>query len=177
MNTKFSDNLADRIIARNEAEQRAEETGGPVVTQWGIDEVGFPIPNPVNVDAIVARIIMKHNTVFKIGNALFVDREKVQTNSNGMPNAATIIGLCGKPRIILWGTDNPDSAELWRQIKKLVNNDWPIIWHRLLEVAPQYDRKYIQIMDGYVWGVDEADLFATGDGYKLSNNKADKEEN
>lgn len=172
MNANPLDNLVDRIIARNNAEQRAEETGDPITTQWGIDEAGFPIPNPVNVDAIVARIIMRHGTVFRIGDALFVDRKKVQTNSSGMPNAATIIALCGKPKIILWGTDERDLDKLWRQMKRLISNDWPIIWHRLLEVAPKYDRKYIQIMDGYVWGVDEADLFATSEGCKFN-----KEEN
>ena len=142
----MSDNLADSVINQIEREKQ-----GPIVGQWGIDEVGFPWPKPVNNDAIVARIFLRHDNIFKIEREIFVDRNKVQQNKN------SLIALCGRPKIIEWA-DKADDEAFWKELRLMINTDWPIIWERIIEIAPIYNRDYIRLNDRMVWGKDESDI-------------------
>lgn len=155
MSDNPSNNLADNIIRQIEKEEnpnlRAHED------QWGVDVNGFPWPNPVTTDAIVAGIIFGHNKedMFKICDDLFFDRRKT------IQNRYTLLAVCGKPKIVVWANDDPelqDIEKLWAQIKKVVNSDWPVIWVKLKEIIPEYSRDYIRVKDGVLWDREDSDL-------------------
>ena len=51
--------LADKLIAQNQAEEKKRANG--FAPHHGIDETGLPVPNPVNADYVVMRIISNIN--------------------------------------------------------------------------------------------------------------------
>lgn len=149
-----SDNLADRIIDRMNKTVSAKDD---YKNQWGIDEFGFPWPNPVTTDAIVASILLKYNkeNMFKISGDLFFDRVKYTQNRQNL------LAICGKPKIIVWANESEERRDieaLWAQIKRVVNSDWPVIWVKLREIIPEYSRDYIRIKDDMIWGKEESDI-------------------
>lgn len=100
------------------------------------DDVGLPIPQEETNDYIVARIICRNkDRLFKIGDTIFRDRKPLDGNIR-----QTIVVLNGKE-------------------DKLIRGDnCLIIWERLKEVLPEYDRDAIEIVNGIVWNRKNADI-------------------
>lgn len=144
----MSGNLADQLVGKlTEPEKEA-------INQWGIDETGFPWPNPVNADSVVARIYSRYgeNNIYMLGDDIYINHEKM------FPRSSSVLAVCGKPKIIMWVTDDQDYDEFWKQVKRTINTEWSLIVARLKEITPQYDRKYIRIINNLVWGKDESDI-------------------
>lgn len=157
----MNDSLADRVIDRLSQEADGVEPGVSYPDRWGIDETGFPWPNPVNAQAVAARLFFKHgkkngiDNIFKIGDDIFIDRKKV------LQNKTTLLSFYDRPKIVLWANDEStlqDPEALWKQIKSIISSEWPIIWATVRKVAPEYNKDYIRITDYLVWGKDEADI-------------------
>lgn len=157
----MNDSLADKVINRLSEEAKGIEPGTQNPKEWGIDETGFPWPNPVNAQAVAARLFFKHgkkngiDNVFKIGDDIFIDRKKV------LQNKATLLSFYDRPKIVLWANDDPalqDPEALWKQVKSIISSEWPIVWATVRKIAPEYDRNYIRITNNLVWGKDEADI-------------------
>ena len=100
------------------------------------DDVGLPIPETKNNDYIVSRIICRNKRrLFKVGDNIWYDRKVMSGRIKD-----NLIILNGK-------TDN------------LIRGDNCIlIWERLKEVLPEYNRDYIKIADGLVWNRRKADI-------------------
>ena len=141
-------NLADMIINQME---RGEDVNN---THWGIDETGLPWPNPVNADAIVARLFSKYGRdgIFKIQDGLFINRKMVKKDKS------TLLALCGKPQIVIWADDEHDYAEFWAQIKKVISTEWPIIWATVMEYSDEYNNDYIRVSGTMVWDKNKSDI-------------------
>ena len=160
MNVGNDGNLAEQLLGRLHQEE-PEEVLNPHPNQWGIDDTGFPWPNPVNAEAVATRVFSKHgkkdglHNIFRIDDDIFIGRKKLnQTRS-------TLLALYDMPNIVAWAnesTEMQDAEALWEQIKKVISSEYPIVWRLILEMAPEYDREYIRIIDGMVWGKDEADI-------------------
>lgn len=160
MNGSSNSNLADRIIRKmNDEVNREEENKYP--DQWGIDDTGFPWPNPVNSQAVAAWLFFKWgkvdgvDNIYKIEDDIFIGGKKVHQNR------PTLLSFYNKPKIVVWanqGKDMQDENELWRQIKKIIFSEWPIVWVTIKEIAPEYSRDYIRITNDIVWGKDESDI-------------------
>lgn len=157
----MNDSLADKVIDRLSKEAESVELGIQNPEEWGIDETGFPWPNPVNAQAVAARLFFRYgkkngiDNIFRIGDEIFIDRKKV------LQNKSTLLSFYDRPKIILWANDEPtlqDSEALWKQIKSIISSEWPIVWATVRKVAPEYNRNYIRITDNLVWGKDEADI-------------------
>lgn len=102
----------------------------------GYDEVGLPIPNEENNDYIVARIICRNKRrLFKIGEDIFLDRKPMFGNIKN-----NLVVLNGKASPLIRG------------------DNCLLIWERLKEVLPEYNRDYIKIADGIVWNRNNADI-------------------
>lgn len=156
----MSDSLADNVINQLEQE-RAVEKFEQYSGQWGIDETGFPWPNPVNAQAVAVRVFSKWgkregiDNIYKIEDDIFLGGKRLQQNKS------TLLSLYNKPKIVIWanpGMGKQDEDELWLQIKRTISSEWPVVWAVIREIAPEYSRNYIRITKGLVWGVDEADL-------------------
>lgn len=158
----MNDSLADKVIDRLSQEGDSRESEISYPNDWGVDDTGFPWPNPVNSQAVAARIFFKHgkkngiDNIFRIGDEVFIDRKKV------VQNKPTLLALYEKPRIVLWANEEPalqDPEALWKQVKSIISSEWPIVWATVRKIAPEYDRNYIRITDNLVWGKNEADIF------------------
>lgn len=155
----MSDNLVDKVL-----EQLAREEDQDIVSnpdQWGIDDSGFPWPNPVNAQAVAIRVFSKWgrkdgvDNIYKVDDDIFIGRKRVRQDR------ATLLSLYEKPNIVLWANSDislQNENELWAQIKKIISSEWPVVWAIIREVAPEYNRDYIRVTDDLVWGKDEADL-------------------
>lgn len=157
----MNDSLADKVINRLSEEAEGIEPRIQNPKEWGIDDTGFPWPNPVNAQAVAARLFFKHgkknglDNIFKIGEDVFIDRKKVTQNK------PTLLSLYDRPKIVLWANEDPgcqDPEQLWNQIKRTISSEWPIVWATVRKVAPEYNKDYIRITDNLVWGKDEADI-------------------
>ena len=157
----MSDSLADKVIDRLSEEADGVEPGIQNPKEWGIDETGFPWPNPVNAQAVAARLFFKHgkkngiDNIFKIGDDIFIDRKKVTQNRS------TLLSLYDRPKIVLWANEDPtlqDPEVLWKHVKSIISSEWPIVWTTVRKIAPEYDRNYIRITSDLIWGKDEADI-------------------
>lgn len=153
--------LADKLIDRIREEEDSGSNPIPYPEQWGIDDTGFPWPNPVNAQAVAARLFFRHGkkdgliNIFKINDDIFIDKKKMTQNRN------TLLSLYDRPTIVVWANyadEMRDQEMLWRQIKRVIGSEWPIVWKTVLEIAPEYNRDYIRITDDLVWGKDEADV-------------------
>ena len=142
----MNDNIADKLINKISGGDTPK-----VVSQWGIDEYGFPFPKPVNSDAVAARIFARYENVFRIGNDIFVNRVRVSQNKT------ELMALCGRPRIVAWA-DEEDDELFWRQVKHIINGEWPLVWAKIRELAPEYNRDYIRIVGGLIWDMDDSDI-------------------
>lgn len=157
---RMSDNLADKVIGQIE-QDKAREIPAQYPNQWGVDDTGFPWPNPVNAQAVAIRIFFKWGRVdgvdkiFKIGDDVFLGGKRLHQDRS------TLLSLYSKPKIVAWANQSPDrqsEEEIWRQIKKTISSEWPVVWTIIKEVAPEYSRDYIRVTNDIVWGKDESDL-------------------
>ena len=69
-------NLADKVLSQIEKEAASKaEILHP--DQWGIDDTGFPWPNPVNAEAVAARVFFKWGVangvyaIYRIDNDIY----------------------------------------------------------------------------------------------------------
>lgn len=151
----MSESLADRVIEQNDARNAGKEYSD----YWGIDEVGFPWPKPVTAMAVACRVLARYGStenIFKIGEDLFIYRRKM---AMGHLNGRTLMAACGKPEIVLWADENDTKTqdqEFWRQVKRIINTEYPIIWSAILDLIPEYNRDYIRISGDLVWDVNNA---------------------
>lgn len=155
-----SNSLADRVIKQiTEDVKREEKDKYP--NQWGIDDTGFPWPNPVNSQAVAAGVFFRWgradglDNIYRIDDDIFIGGKKIQQNRT------TLLSLYNKPSIVVWANSSPDrqnEEELWAQIKKIISSEWPIVWATVKEIAPEYNRNYIRVTDNIVWGKDESDI-------------------
>lgn len=160
MNDSGINNLADRVIRKIKDEANSEEEN-KYPDQWGIDDTGFPWPNPVNSQAVAAWMFFKWgkvdgvDNIYKIEDDIFIGGKKVHQTR------PSLLSFYNKPKIVVWANqsqDMQDEDELWRQIKKIIFSEWPIVWVTIKEIAPEYSRDYIKVTDNMIWGKDEADI-------------------
>ena len=143
----MSESLADKVI------DRLEQTPADDEPYWGIDELGIPVPKPVNIAYIVARVLARNENVFHIYGEVFVDRKPVQQTSK------VLLALCGRATVVsVPDGESKKNIEPWAQTKAIINREYPLVWERIKESTPVYDRKYIKITDHLVWDKDEADI-------------------
>ena len=156
----MNDNLADKVINQINIE-KIKEDSPQYADQWGIDDTGFPWPNPVNAQAVAVRVFSRWgrvngvSNIYKIEDDIFLGGKKIKQDR------PTLLSLYEKPSISIWANQNPemqDEDELWKQIKKVISSEWPVVWAIIKDVAPEYSRDYIRITDGMVWGKDESDI-------------------
>lgn len=143
----MNESLADKII--NRLDQPPEEDEH----YWGIDELGIPVPKPVNISYVIARVFAQHENIFHIHNEVFIDRTPVRKNSH------TLLSVCGRLEIV----SSPNgiekgSVEPWIEMKRIINGEYPLVWKKIIELSPIYDRKYIKITDHLAWDKDGADI-------------------
>lgn len=144
--------LADKIINR----QHLEEND---YIEFGIDEVGIPVPKPLNSEYIVARIIAKSSVYYKINDTVFIDKERLNGKISNTTREVAI--LCGEPRIILW---KDDSSRLeWRGVSSIIKKESMMIYARLLELAPEFDKRRIKVTDNLMWDCKKADFIIRGE--------------
>lgn len=154
--------LADRIIAQNQTEERKRE----YAPHYGIDDTGIPIPKPVNADYVVMRILGNIN-MYKIGEMFFVDKRRYRET------AQNIIALCGRPRLVMFeGIDEEDklkqheaNEEMWRQMKSVINSEHGLIWEKLRDMVPDYSKRYLRINKQLVWDRENADIIVLPEDY------------
>ena len=160
MNDSGINNLADRVIRKIKDEANSEEEN-KYPDQWGIDDTGFPWPNPVNSQAVAAWLFFKWgkidgvDNIYKIEDDIFISGKKVHQTR------PALLSFYNKPKIVVWANqsqDMQDEDELWKQIKKIIFSEWPIVWVTIKEIAPEYSRDYIRITNDMVWGKDESDI-------------------
>lgn len=156
----MNDNLADMVINQIERD-RDKEKFDEHPNQWGIDDTGFPWPNPVNAQAVAIRVFSRWGVVngvdniYKIDDDIFLGKRKLRQDR------PTLLSLYERPNISIWANEDPakqDEEELWRQIKKVISSEWPIVWAIIKDVAPEYSRDYIRITGDLVWGKNESDI-------------------
>lgn len=158
----MSDSIADKVINQINRE-KVKEDNPQYPDQWGIDDTGFPWPNPVNAQAVAVWVFSKWgmkdgvNNIFKIEDDIFIGRRRVAQNR------ASLLSLYKKPNIVLWANMEPelqDENALWVQIKRTISSEWPIVWAIIREAAPEYSRDYIRISKNLVWGKEESDILS-----------------
>lgn len=143
----MNESLADKVINRLEQPLAEKEP------YWGIDELGIPVPRPVNIAYIIARVFAQHENIFHIHNEVFIDRRPIQKNNY------TLLSLCGRLEIVSApDEENKTNIEPWSETKKIIKGEYPLIWKKIIELSPVYDRKYIKITDHLAWDKDEADI-------------------
>lgn len=151
--------LANRVISQIERETAGGGNEHP--EQWGIDDSGFPWPNPVNAQAVAVRVFSKWGRVDGVDNIYKIEDDVFLGGKRLHQDRPTLLSLYSRPKIVLWANSNPerqDENELWIQIKKTISSEWPIVWATIRDLAPEYNRDYIRITDDLVWGKEESDL-------------------
>lgn len=155
------DSLADRLIKANELAEQGKDIDIPYPNIWGVDDRGFHWPNPVNAQAVAAAVFFWHgrvdglDNIFRVGDDVFIGRKKVSKSKNDL------LMLFDSPKIVIWANPKPelqDPDKLWRQIKRIISSEYPIVWNFVARIAPEYNKDYIRITKGLVWGKDEADI-------------------
>lgn len=151
----MSESLADKVIEQNDIHNANKDA----ISYWGIDEVGFPWPKPVTAMAVACRVIARYGSpenIFKIRGDLFIYRRKM---AMGHLNSKTLMASCGKPEIVLWADEKDTKAqdqEFWRQVKRIINTEAPLVWSAILDLVPEYNKDYIRISGDLVWDVNNA---------------------
>lgn len=157
----MNDNLVNKVIEQLDRDD--EETSQDRPDQWGIDDTGFPWPNPVNAQAVAIRVFSKWgkvdgvDNIFKIEQDIFIDGRRIRQDRS------TLLSLYDKPKIVLWANSDPelrDEYKVWAQIKRTISSEWPIVWAIIREAAPEYSRDYIRISKNLVWGKEESDILS-----------------
>lgn len=116
--------LADKIIASNDSNNEP----------FKVDEFGLPIPETVNQDYIVARILSQKRIFYKLHGDLYVDGELIK------PSISNIV----------WLNNGAD--------KYISGKNITIIWKRLLECVHEFERKYIRITNELIWNRETAEI-------------------
>lgn len=137
--------LADKIIKNSKVEDYPE---------YGIDELGLPVPKPLSCDYIVARIIVKSTFFFQIDGKVFINRKLLKNNVSDTAIA------CGEPRIILWKDES--DREKWKGVTAFIKREQPMIYARMLELFPEYDRRYIEVVDNLIWDTEKSEFIMKG---------------
>lgn len=156
--------LADKLIAKKQAEERAKKNN--FAPHYGIDETGLPVPNPVNASYIVMRIIGNLN-MYQLNGEFFIDKRKYKQT------AQSLIALTGRPRLVM--LENPEDEEkglkhelderMWQQVKKTINSEHGLIWEKLREMVPQFNKRYIRINRMLVWDRETSEILVMPDEY------------
>ena len=156
-------NLADKVLSQIEKEAASKaEILHP--DQWGIDDTGFPWPNPVNAEAVAARVFFKWGVangvyaIYRIDNDIYLGKKRLPQNK------ATLLSLYNVPKVVWWANDAPemqDQNALWAQIKRVISSEWPVVWSIINEIAPEHNRDYIKVTDNIIWGKNEADIISS----------------
>jgi len=149
--------LADKLIAQNQAEEKKKANG--FAPHHGIDETGLPVPNPVNADYVVMRIIGNIN-IYQMGGEFYVGKQRYKQTSQ------SIIALTGRPRLIVFENVRPDDKDkqhetnevMWKQMKSVINSEAGLIWEMLRKMVPHYNKRYIRINDQLVWDRETTDI-------------------
>lgn len=140
--------LADRIIQNNSVQEKDYQ-------EFGIDELGLPVPYPINTSYIVARIIGSDKNLFKVGDRLYLDKRYIPMR------ASYVKMLCGEPRIVLWKND--EMRDKWKNPSSFIGNNFSIIWDKLMKYVPEYDRRYIEVVKGLIWDKEKSDFIVKGE--------------
>ena len=156
--------LADRLIAQNQAEEKKRTDG--FAPHYGIDETGIPIPKPVNADYVIMRIIGNVN-IYKLGDEFFVDKRKYKQNSQ------SLIALCGRPDIILFENIDGDDKDaqyeakesMWKQMKNTINSEHGLIWEKMRDIVPPFNKRYLRINRELVWDRETSEILTIPDEY------------
>lgn len=103
-------NLADRVIAANDAEsRRPEESYGPEV-----DDIGLPLPEPDTNKAwceyLVARLLYLNPRLYTYMGLIWLEHEPIRENKN------SYYRLAHYPKMI----SDPECQYVWRRAKELV---------------------------------------------------------
>lgn len=155
--------LAEKLIAQNQREENKKSRG--FAPHYGIDETGIPIPKPVNSAYIVARIIGNIN-IYQLSGEFYVERRRYKQT------AQNLIALCGRPRVVLFEDEIGDKDSqheinemIWKQTKSVINSEHGLIWERLREVVPQFNKRYIRINNLLVWDKEQAEILVIPEEY------------
>ena len=156
----MNDSIVDKVI--DQINREKEKKDNPAyANQWGIDDTGFPWPNPVNAQAVAIWVFSKWGVKNGVDNIFKIDDDVFLNGKRLSQNRSSLLSLYDRPNIVVWANSEPemqDKDELWKQIKRIIYSEWPIVWAIIREVAPEYDRNYIRITDNIIWGKNEADL-------------------
>ena len=156
--------LADKLIAQTQADERKKNNG--FAPHYGIDETGIPIPKPVNSDYIILRIIGNVN-MYRIGDEFYVDKRRYRQGPQ------SLIALCGRPNIVLFEDIDEDDKDaqyiakenMWRQVKNTINSEHGLIWEKMREMVPQYNKRYLRINRMLVWDRETSEILIIPDDY------------
>lgn len=156
--------LADRLIAQNEADEKKKNNN--FAPHYGIDETGIPIPKPVNSDYVIMRIIGNVN-MYRIGDEFYVDKRHYRQG----PQA--LIALCGRPKIVLFEDIDEDDKEakyearenMWRQVKNTINSEHGLIWEKMRDLVPRFNKRYLRINRMLVWDRETSEILVIPDEY------------
>lgn len=155
--------LADRLIAQNEAEQNKKSEFAP---HYGIDETGIPVPKPVNAAYVIMRIIGNIN-IYRLGEEFYVNKRHYQKN------AQSLLALCGRPKLVVFEDVEPDDVHaqymendaMWNQLKRVVSSEHGLIWDRLRDVVPEFNKRYIRLNHMFVWDKEACEILVIPDEY------------
>ena len=153
--------LADQLIAKNKSEEK-RRTFAP---HYGIDETGLPVPNPINADYVVMRIISNIN-IYQTGGEFFVGKQRYKQTSQ------SIIALTGRPKLIVFEDIDSDDRDkqreenenMWKQMKNVINSESGLIWEMMRKMVPVYNKRYIRINDQLVWDRETTDIIVMPKG-------------
>lgn len=149
--------LADKLIAQKQAEEKKRENN--FAPHYGIDETGLPVPKPVNASYIVMRIIGNLN-IYQLGGEFYVGQRRYKQT------AQNLIALSGRPHLVMFEDveDNDKETQhnmdetMWKQMKNTINSEHGLIWEKLRETVPQFNKRYIRINDQLVWDKETSEI-------------------
>lgn len=144
-------NLADKIIEQGNSQDNDYE-------EFGIDELGLPVPKPLNSAYIVARILARSEIFYKVGDTVFVDKKRID---GPVRSLVEVFLLCGEPRIIMWKDEA--SKKEWRGVSPIIKKEYVMIYVRLLELAQNFERSVIKVTDNLMWNCNKADFIIRGE--------------
>jgi hypothetical protein len=149
--------LADRLIAQKQAEDKKRENN--FAPHYGIDDTGLPVPKPVNASYVVMRIMGNLN-MYQIGGEFYIGRRRYKQT------AQNLIALTGRPHLVTFDDiDEDDKVKqhetdeiMWKQMKNIINSERGLIWERLREVIPHFNKRYLRINEQLVWDRETSDI-------------------
>lgn len=119
-------NLADRVIAANSAEDDNRDEG-PLV-----DDIGFPLPKPDTEKAwceyLTARVLYLNNRMYQYHGMLWLDHRPIKENKNSYYRLA-------------------------RYTKQITDPQCQYVWMRLREIVPELDPDVISVLPGLTFNM------------------------